>query len=186
MSVDLMKILLNYLTEREYEVEKILAELIYALYGRYCDRKDISALAAAKDFIKIYDKMGLPRDVQDDMFEVITSEYETYSAVKELMDREPDRTVSVNKTQIRRLIGRWNSKVQSMPIEYVLDDILEKTKSEMCGLYTYWTEHKMGREIKRFEYKLFVSKDEILFWDCYQGYVYRLEYRRIKNEDCDS
>lgn len=186
MSMDLMRILLNYLTEKEYEVEKILAELVYALYGRYCDSKDISALAAAKDFIKIYDEMGLSRNVQGDMFDVITNEYETHSAIKELMDRNPDRTVSLNKTQIRRLIGRWNSKVQSMPIECVLDDILEKTKSEMCGLYTYWTEHKMGREIKRFEYKLFVSKEEILFWDCYQGYVYRLEYRRIKNEDSDN
>lgn len=183
MAIDLVRILLDYLSGKEIDVEKILTELVYALYNRYCEYKDISALVAAKDFIKVYEQMGLPGTCQDDMFEVIKKEYEQYSVVRASSQKMPDKTIPVNKTQIRRLIGRWNSKVQSMPIESVLEDILEKAKSEAGGLYTYWTEHKMGKEIKRFEYKLLVSKDEILFWDCYQDRVYRLEYRGIKNED---
>lgn len=183
MAVDSARILLDFLTGKELDVKEILLELVCALYGRYCEEQDISALAAAQDFVKVYDQMDLPRAYQDDMFDVIKKEYEQYAVVKELSQKMVDNTVPVNKTQIRRLIGRWNSKVQSMPIECVLEDILEKTKSGTNGLYTYWTEHKMGKETKRFEYKLLISKEEILFWDCYHGNVYRLEYRGIKNED---
>ena len=175
MSVNLVRILLDYLARRDIEVQNVLTELIYELYEKYCENKDSNTLAAAKDFVMIYDKIGLQREERDDIFEVIKKEYEQYAVIKELSGKLPSEQVTANKVQIRRLLGRWNSRAHSMPIDCVINDILKKVRFRQCGLYTYWTEHKMGKERKRFEYKLLVNKDDILFLDSYPEMVYRLD-----------
>ena len=47
---------------------------------------------------------------------------------------------------------------------------LEKARFRLCGLYTYWTEHKMGKERKRFLSTEKLCKDTILFYQQKPGF----------------
>ena len=35
------------------------------------------------------------------------------------------------------MIGRWNPQIHSMPINAVVDDVIDKVKYEKEGIYTY-------------------------------------------------
>ena len=104
-------------------------------------------------FYEILQETGLQNKEYHDIFEKIS-----YTIKCDEVNKP--ELVTVNKSQIRRLLGRWNPKLHSMPIDKVVMDIIEKVKSQELGLYCYWSEQKVGKEKLRFEYELFVEKEE--------------------------
>lgn len=183
MSKKVIQILLDSLEKRGIAVQDILLEIIRELHDRYFTEKDCDSLIAAKEFIELYDELGLQRETHYDIFEKILKESAFYDDIKNISTEHIVENVMVNKTQIRRLLGRWNPKSHSMPIEKVVEDIINKVNAKQMGSYGYWTEQRIGKERRKFEYKLVINQNEIFFYDCYNEFVYRLEGRDKNDEN---
>lgn len=177
MSVSLVRILIDYLDKRGIEIKNILTEIILELYNKYCLEKDCTDLIAAKQFMELFDELRLQREQQHSIFDKVLEEYIWYADMKAISSEKVVENVIANKVQIRRLLGRWNPKSHSMPIEKVVEDVMTKVNEKQVGSYNYWTEQRVGKERRKFEYKLVINRDEALFYDCYNACVYRLEGR---------
>lgn len=72
---------------------------------------------------------------------------EEFQAVLERMGKEAEevfpesryfyRKLKLNKTNVRNLLGKWNSRLQSMKVEEVVSDIIEKVQEKKEGEYVY-------------------------------------------------
>lgn len=117
-----------------------------------------------------------------DIFREIGLKNEEYHAIfekmSEIMSREDlivPEEVSVNKLQVRRLLGRWNPKAHSLSIDTVVGDIIDKVRNHNIGETLYWTEQKVGSGRLRFEYKLQVRENDCRFYDYYNRKIYVLK-----------
>lgn len=99
--------------------------------------------------------------------------------IRELAQREKrGKKVSVNKNQIRSMIGKWMpSKAAPMTIGQVVDDIMSKIQSGIPGIWQY--AYKRGERSKNGiggeeRYELVVTEGESFFWDLknYKFYVF--------------
>lgn len=73
--------------------------------------------------------------------------------------------VKATRPQIHKLLRKWNPSCRCMPIEDVIDDIIQKTTKKQVGIYYYWS----GRETKDTRsqdvYELTVYGESNIFYD---------------------
>ena len=99
------------------------------------------------------------------------------------------RKLKLNKTNVRNLLGKWNSRLQSMKVEEVVSDIIEKVQEKKEGEYVYHS-GKVIKETKEktlweHTFKLFVKQDEAVFYDINKNKHYVLTERRTDGKDSD-
>ena len=83
------------------------------------------------------------------------------------------RKVKLTRTQIRSMIRRWtSSKYHTMPIQEVIEDIIEKVSSHRVGVYTF---HSLVSSKSRYAddmYELVITDEESYFYDVRMGKCY--------------
>ncbi len=172
------------------EAEKgILIKSITWLKEFYDKSGDDIYLQKAIWHIYAYLELGFP-------FESGTEEFQ---AVLERMGKEAEevfpesryfyRKLKLNKTNVRNLLGKWNSRLQSMKVEEVVSDIIEKVQEKKEGEYVYHS-GKVIKETKEktlweHTFKLFVKQDEAVFYDINKNKHYVLTERRTDGKDSD-
>ena len=83
------------------------------------------------------------------------------SIMKNLYGLRRGQRISLTKTQVRSMIGKWKpSKASPMTINQVVDDIIEKVKSRQTGVYRYSC-HSGEQDT----YELVITDEEMFFWD---------------------
>lgn len=98
--------------------------------------------------------------------------------------------IRLNRSQIRRMIGRWSPHIHSMKINEVIDDIMEKVRNEKEGIYYYYSGQCKGREgkvVPKSQYRLMVKNQRYKFWDITRKIYYTIKKdKREKIYDSNS
>lgn len=97
------------------------------------------------------------------------------------------RKLKLNKTNVRNVLGKWNSRFQSMKMEDAVSDIIEKVQARQEGKYTYHSgkviKESGNKTLWEHTFKLYVGQDEAVFCDLCKNKYYILTEKRINGKD---
>lgn len=173
--VEAIKLSVGRLDTAGISAKEVLEESIKYLYDLYCRTQQVEYLLRAKLHIQAYMELGFLYDNCRDLFGTIEELLKKEGCEAFQRNSHRIRKILANKSQVRSVLGRWSPKHHSMPINEVVKDIIVKVQKNQIGCYNYWTEQKYGRESIRFEYELYIRKEEALLYDTYKNYYYTLE-----------
>lgn len=173
--VEAIKLSVGRLDTAGISAKEVLEESIKCLYDLYVWAHQVEYLLKARLHIRAYFELGFLYNNHKQLFDTIGEllEKEGYETVQ--FNRSRTQKILANKSQVRGVLGRWSPKYHSMPINEVVTDIIVKVQKKQIGCYNYWTEQKCGRESRRFEYELYIQKDEALLYDAQKNHYYTLE-----------
>ena len=173
--VEAIKLSLGRLNAVGISAKEVLEESIKYLCDLYSHTQQVEYLLKARIHIRVYFELGFLCGNNKDLFDTIEGllEKEGYGTVP--FRKYCTKKILVNKSQIRGVLGRWNPKNHSMPINEVVMDIIRKVQKHQIGCYNYWTEQKYGRKRIRLEYELHIREDEAVLYDVQKNYYYELE-----------
>lgn len=167
--------------------KEILLKSIAWLRDIYERELDAVYLKKAVWHIYAYLELGFPFESGEDEFRIVLNYMG--KSVEEVFpeSRRFNRELKLNKTNVRNLLGKWNSKLQSMKIEEAVSDIIKKIQEKQEGEYLYHSGKMIkGSEDKRLwehTFKLYVKHDEAVFHDINRNKYYILTERRTDGEN---
>lgn len=161
------------------ETEKeILIKSVSCLREIYERCGDVIYLKKAVWHIYAYLELGFPFESGAKEFQAVLSHLGKSAEEVFPPSRYFYRKMKLNKTNIRNLLGKWNSRLQSMKVEEAVLDIIDKIQEKREGEYIYHS----GRVVEQTEqktlwehtFKLYVKQDEAIFYDVNKNKYYIL------------
>lgn len=156
----------------------ILWNSIDWLIKKYEETQDYNYLKKAVWHVYAYLELGYSYKDENLEFQSIIKvmEDEDRQEIKKL--NRANRGIKINKTNIRNILGRWNPKLHSMRIDYVVEDIIIKVTDQQIGEYTYYSGKALadnGQE-KLYEktFKLYIKEKESILQDVCGNRYYEL------------
>lgn len=157
-------------------VADTLAAAVRLQLGLYDILREEGYLRNALLKLKVYLNMGFPFNRYEKLFNKVLAESGIGKEAFFLEHGPFGPKVRLTKTQVRSMIRRWpSSKYHTMPIQEVVNDIVEKVKTHQQGVYTY---HTTTNEKSRFcddMYQLVIDDKDSYFCDVNMGKCYRFE-----------
>lgn len=175
--VEAVKLALNNIEMTGLDSKEVLKDSITWLYERYSVTGNWHYLEQAFPNIEAYIQLGFPYEEEQSMFDHILALLGTRRTRVMFLDESCTKTVRLNKRQVRSMIGRWNPRIHSMPINQVVDDVIDKVKSEKEGIYTYVSGRRQlgDREVAKDEYRLLIYGHKAQFFDVGKKRYYTIE-----------
>ena len=177
ISMEAVKLALNNIEEAGLDSKEVLKDSIGWLYERYSVTGDCSYMKQALHHIQAYVQLGFPYEEEQRLFDRILDVLGAVKTQVMFLDERYTKTIRLNKHQVRSMIGRWNPQIHSMPINAVVDDVIDKVKYEKEGIYTYISGRRRleGRETARDEYRLIIYGHRAQFFDIGKKLYYTIQ-----------
>lgn len=122
------------------------------------DERQKGLLKKARLTIEAYIELGFPYTNYEELFErVFQKSGMTEDEILSFQQRSAKR-LSLSKSSIDKVLGKWNPKCHSANKKEVIEDIMEKIKKREVGEYYYYSK-KSGSSQKNI-YQLVVGEDE--------------------------
>lgn len=172
ITIEAIKSAMQSLLIRELYPQEVIREAVEYLFHQYEKTKNPAFLEQAVLHIQAYLELGFTYESGETLFDNILKPLGLKREVRFPFMKYGVKEVKCNKSQIRGMLGRWNSKFQSMPIDDVVQDIIEKVASKEIGVYSYWSGYKCGRNQPISQYELTISQDMNLFLDVQNNKYY--------------
>ncbi len=175
--METIKLALDNIEDAGLDPKEVLKDSIGWLYERYSVTGNRSYLEQALYHIQAYVQLGFSYEEEQTMFDRILDILGVRKFQIMFLDERYTKTVRLNKHQVRSMIGRWNPKIQSMPINDVVDDVIDKVKYEKEGVYTYVSGRRQlgDREIAKDEYRLIIYGHKAQFFDIGKKLYYTIQ-----------
>lgn len=165
--VEAIKMAVGSVQYKGISINNTFITVVLQLHEYFESSKNINYLETALLHIQAYLEMGFPYEEGAEVFDVILRELGT---TKELMFPKKfysSKVVKLNKTQIRGMIKKWPaSPQQSMKIDDVVLDIIEKVSKKEKGIYYY------NCAVINDMYELVIAESDVFFHDLTRGFFY--------------
>lgn len=170
------------------ETEKeILIKSVVWLRDIYERHGDVIYLKKAVWHIYAYLELGFPFESGAKEFQAVLSHMGKSAEEVFPASRYFCRKVKLNKTNIRNLLGKWNSRLQSMKVEEAVTDIIKKIQEKQEGEYIYHSgkaiEETADKTLWEHTFKLYVKQDEAIFYDINKNKFYVLTEKQANDKD---
>ncbi|MBQ8802786.1 MAG: hypothetical protein IJZ53_04030 [Tyzzerella sp.] len=167
--VEAIKLAAGGVQYRNLSVKKTLIEAVEQLHLFYKNSLEKKYLEVAKLFIQAYLELGFSYQEGEHVFSVILDELGECREVEYSKKIYVERRIKLNKSQVRSMIKRWPaSPHQTIKIEEVVEDIINKVKSKAIGIYYY--ECAVTKDV----YELVINENEVFFHDLKRGVFFTL------------
>lgn len=177
ISMEAVKLALNNIEEAGLDSKEVLKDSIGWLYERYSVTGNRCYLEQALHHIQAYVQLGFSYEEEQSMFDRILDILGAGRIQVMFLDEKYTKTIRLNKHQVRSMIGRWNPQIHSMPINDVVDDVIDKVKYDKEGVYTYVSGRRQlgDREIAKDEYRLIIYGHKAQFFDMGKKLYYTIQ-----------
>lgn len=154
--------------------QEVIKEAAFFLCEQYRNTDDKRYLKQAWLQIQAFLELGFQYEKYAEQFDFILDNLKVDKEKVRILEKKNWKKILLNKAQVRSMLGRWNPKLRSMPINQVVDDIMQKVSNHEVGIFYYWSEQNMGRDKYRDEYELHIQEDETFFYDVKKNCYYTL------------
>ncbi len=177
ISMEAVKLALNNIEEVGLDSKEVLKDSIGWLYERYTATGNRSYLEQALHHIQAYVQLGFSYEEEQSMFDKVLGILGAEKIQVMFLDERYTKTIRLNRYQVRSMLGKWNPKIHSMPINDVVDDVIDKVKYEKEGIYTYISGRRRmeDREVAKDEYRLIIYGHKAQFFDIGKKLYYTIE-----------
>lgn len=172
ITIEAIKSAMRSLLIRGLYPQKVIKEAVEYLFYQYEKADNMAFLEQAVLHIQAYLELGFTYESGETLFDNILKQLGLKREVRFPFMKYGVKEVKCNKSQIRGMLGRWNSKFQSMPINDVVEDIMEKVTSKEIGVHIYWSGYKSEQNSALDQYELTISQDMNLFYDVQNNKYY--------------
>lgn len=171
--VEAVKLALKSVMRQNISVKETILGSIKFLWDCYRWSKDHRYLLAALASLQAYLELGFDYEDGREMFDQLMEKLETAREIQFAGKYFPTTIIQLNKTQIKKVIGPWNSsKYHTMPIGEMLEDIMEKVGHKEEGRYEYHSNLQEGSEKLDRVFELFVGEDASYLHDVQKDKYY--------------
>lgn len=178
VQVEAIKLAVWNIEAKGHFSQEILENSIIWLLERYKESKNKVYLEKASDHIYAYLELGFCYEEIEAQAAFVTENLGMEITEIDALKKRSYPKILLSKANIRRLIGRWNPRLQSMPISAAVDDIFEKAKEKQQGEYLYHCGKILcGQEedgIWENTYRLYVDEEKAVFQDVNRYRYYQL------------
>lgn len=165
--MEAIKLAVGGVQYRGLSVKKTLIEAVRQLKSFNTNSEDDRYLEVAALYIQAYLEMGFSYDEGAEIFDEVLNSLGTSREIKFSKKFYLTKQVRLNKSQVRRMIGRWPaSPHQKMKINEVVEDIIKRVRDREKGIFYYKC------EVTHDAYELVISDSEMFFHDLKNGYFY--------------
>ena len=168
--VEAIKLAAGSVQYKSLSVTDTLKYAINQLHEYYCYTQRKNYLHVALLQIQAYLEMGFSYESGSDIFDKILDCLDTSKEEAFPQKFYTSKEVKVNKSQIKSMIRRWpTSRKQSMRLDEVVADIINKVKSKEKGIFHY--KCAVTKDI----YELVINETEMFFHDLSLGLFFTFE-----------
>lgn len=179
-NVEAIKLAVAGLEKRGFAVREVLADAVEWLYNQYFISGDKRYLDQAVDHILVYLELGNAYQSYAILFDEICEATGIDISLLTHYNLDDAEEIRLNKSQIRRMIGRWNPHIHSMPINDVIDDIIYKVVNEQYGIYHYYSGQvtdENNNQIPKDTYELTITDGRALFRNVRKDVYYTIKMK---------
>ena len=177
--VEVIKLALHNIESFGMSGRKIIKGSIVYLWECYQKEMQKEYLEKAVCHAYAFMEMGYPYEELQKVMNPILNILEIDEG--KMILRGGNRKISVSRANIRRVLGRWNPRLQSMKIEEAVSDILNKINENKQGLFVY----HCGKVIQQNKanilwektYYLEIDNEDVIFHDVIKNRHYIFEKR---------
>ncbi len=176
--IEAIKIAVRFSVEEGCDAERVLADSIVWLYYKYLAEKDSRFLRQSLKHMEAYFQLGYSYDIERGIFNKILELTGTDIKSLAVQNTQKGEIIKLNRSQIRRMIGKWNPHIHSMKINEVIDDIIDKVENDKDGTYCYFSGKRKendGKVKPKNQYKLTVIKGQYEFFDISRKIYYTIK-----------
>ena len=173
-----IKIAVRFSVEEGCDAERVLANSIVWLYHKYLAEKDTRFLNQSLKHMEAYFQLGYSYDLAKDIFDRILELTGTNIESLTVQNAQKGEIIKLNRSQIRRMIGKWSPHIHSMKINEVIDDIIDKVENDKDGTYYYYSGQRKecdGKMKPKTRYKLIVKNGRYEFFDINRKIYYTIK-----------
>lgn len=165
--IEAIKLAAGSVQYKNIPVQKTFLDTVSQLYQYYENSKDPKYLETAVLHIQAYLEMGFLYDKGKEVYDLVLKELGTTKELEFPQRFYAAKQIKLNKTQVKRMIKKWPaSPHQSMKIDEVVSDVIEKVRKRENGIFYYKC------EVTKDMYELVISEKEMFFHDLRRGIFY--------------
>lgn len=148
-------------------VQQTFLQTVSQLYWYFEQFQEKRYLNIALLHIEAYLEMGFSYNVASEVFDQVLEGLGTTREQEFPKRFYHSHRIRLNKTQVRSMINKWPaSPHQKMKINELVEDIMEKVRSERTGIFCYKCAVTGDR------YELVINEKEVFFRDIRRGIFY--------------
>lgn len=166
--IEAVKLSAQALPYRGVSIHDTFAMSVKKLYVNYEATGDKRYLECALLQMQAYLEMGFVYESEREIFDKVLKELGTDKGKQFPKRYYAAETVKLTRPQVRKMIRRWSSSIyHTMPIDRMVDDIIEKVQNREYGTYYYHSCYSPDRSKNPADevYELVVQKNECFFHD---------------------
>ena len=168
--------------------KEILLDSIAWLHENYKRTKDRTFLIKAVNHAYALLQLGYDykqgKDIFEELVDALGLSVEEVFPARQWIYRKR----ALTKSGIRSVIGRWNSNLQSMKINDVVQDIYDNIRNHHVGEYLYYSGRVMFADGEKTlwenTYRLYVTEDENVLYDVNRNQYYTFEEVSTHDKYC--
>lgn len=165
--IEAIKLAAGSVQYKNISVQKTFIDTVFQLYQYYENSKELKYLEIAVLHIQAYLEMGFLYDTGKEVYDLVLKELGTTRELKFPRKFYAAKQIKLNKAQVKSMIKKWPaSPHQSMKIDEVVSDVIEKVKRKETGIFYYKC------EVTKDMYELVISEKEMFFHDLRRGIFY--------------
>lgn len=177
-TIETIRLAIIDLEKQGFKTGKVLLDSIKWLYERYLITGDERYLQQSMKHMQVYLEEGNHYEDGSRIFDYILEVLKLDKEEVLLNVYRGSTEIKANKSQVRRMLGRWNPHIHSMSIKEVIDDIIDKVNKEKEGTYYYYSGRvldKGNQETAKDKYRLTIRRGEAQFWDMRRNLYYTIK-----------
>lgn len=165
--IEAIKLAVGSVQYKNLSVKETFFETIERLNFYYENTKNKKYLEVALLHMQAYLEMGFPYEIGKELFDATLDKMGTKREDEFSKTFYSSKAIRINKSQVRSMIKKWPaSPQQTMKIEEVVSDIMNKVSNRKLGIYYYEC------AVTKDRYELTISEKEMFFHDLRRGIFY--------------
>lgn len=174
VEVQSIKLAVSGIESLNISSKQVLLSSIVYLGDNYKRLYDQGYLKKALWHIYAYLELGFPYEDGKNIFESIFQELKL-TQKEVFLGKYTLKKTALNRSSIRKILGKWNPKLHSMKVNEAVEDIMENISNKRRGVYVYHSgrvliEDKMNILWEK-TFKLYVQ-EEVVFHDVNKNKYY--------------
>lgn len=165
--IEAIKLAAGSVQYKNLSIKKTFVDAVTQLYQYYVNSGNVKYLETAILHIQAYLEMGFSYEDGKAIYDVVLEKFGTTKELKFPRKFYVAKKIKLNKTQIKSMIKKWPaSPHQTMKIDEVVADIMEKIEKKETGIFYYKC------AVTEDMYELVISEKETFFHDLRRGLFY--------------
>ena len=166
VEVQTIKLVLSGTESTGISSKQVLLNCIVYLTEKYRESREFSYLEKAVWHMYAYLELGFSYADGEEIFQTVL-DFLCLTREEVFPIQYFGKKVALNKSAIRKILGKWNPKLHSMKVSEAVNDILGNIKNKNTGTYIYHS----GKIISKSDnenlwektFKLYIQEDAILY-----------------------